>query len=179
MTATDLTQRVLGLPVEERRALVETVWESLEGEAARLPLHDWQKKLLDERLEEADRDPGVWVSSEEVEQEILLSPGSAPQFMKRWYHREARKELREAVFWYEDQRTGLGSEFLTAVRETVARIAENPRRFPVVYRDFRQAFVPRFPYLVFFVSRKDRLEIHSVFHTSRAPEIWRERLEGR
>ena len=37
--------------------------------------------------------------------------------MKRWYHREARKELREAVFYYEDQRTGLGSVFLTTVRD--------------------------------------------------------------
>lgn len=70
MTTDDLTRRVLKLPAEERRALAETLWESLEGEADRLPLHDWQKKLLDERLAEADLDPGVWASSEEVEQEI-------------------------------------------------------------------------------------------------------------
>jgi putative addiction module component (TIGR02574 family) len=70
MTTTELTQRVLGLPAEERRNLVETLWESLEVEVARLPLHDWQKKLLDQRLEEANRNPDVWVPSEEVEQEI-------------------------------------------------------------------------------------------------------------
>ena len=98
--------------------------------------------------------------------------------MKRWYHREARKELREAVLWYEDQRTGLGSTFWTAVRETVARIAENPRRFPLVHGDMRQAFVPRFPYLIFFVSKKDRIEIFAIFHTSRAPEIWRARRDS-
>ena len=50
--------------------MVETLWESLEGEADHLPLHDWQKKLLDARLAEAERDPGVWVTSEEVDQEI-------------------------------------------------------------------------------------------------------------
>lgn len=70
MTATELTRRVLQLPPEERRTLVETLWESLEGEADRLPLHDWQRKLLDERLAEAERDPGVWVSAAEAEQEI-------------------------------------------------------------------------------------------------------------
>ena len=70
MTATDLTRRVLKLPAEERRALAETLWESLEAESDRLPLHDWQKQLLDERLAEAARDPGVWVSSEVVEEEI-------------------------------------------------------------------------------------------------------------
>jgi putative addiction module component (TIGR02574 family) len=70
MTATELTRRLLQLPAEERRAVIETVWESLEGEANHLPPHDWQKKLLDERLSEADRDPDVWVAAEEVEQEI-------------------------------------------------------------------------------------------------------------
>lgn len=98
--------------------------------------------------------------------------------MKHWYHREARKELHDAVLWYEDQRTGLGSIFWTAVRETVERIAENPKRFPIVHRDLRQAFVPRFPYLIFFVSRKDRLEIFAIFHTSRAPEIWKSRRDS-
>lgn len=73
MTTTELTQRALELSVDERRALVETLWESLEEVAPRLPLHDWQKELLDERLDEADRNPSVWVSGEEVEQEITKS----------------------------------------------------------------------------------------------------------
>jgi putative addiction module component (TIGR02574 family) len=70
MTTTEITRRALELPVEERRALVETLWESLEEVAARLPLHDWQKQLLDERMDEANRNPAVWVPGEEVEQEI-------------------------------------------------------------------------------------------------------------
>lgn len=97
--------------------------------------------------------------------------------MKRWYHREALKELREAVFFYDEQRTGLGSVFLTTVRQKIAQIAENPRHFPVVYRDLRRALVPGFPYLIFFASKRDRLEIFSIFHTSRAPEIWKERRD--
>ncbi len=96
--------------------------------------------------------------------------------MKRWYHREARKELREAVLWYEDQRRGLGSEFLNEVQETLARIAENPRRFPLSYRNLRQAFVPRFPYLIFFIPKRDRIDVFAVFHTSRSPGIWKGRV---
>jgi plasmid stabilization system protein ParE len=96
--------------------------------------------------------------------------------MRRWYHREARQELRDAVLWYEDQRPGLGAELFAAVRATLSHIEENPRRFPAIYRDLRQAVVPRFPYLVFFIPRKDRLEIYAVFHTSRAPEVWKQRL---
>lgn len=73
MTTTELTERALELSVDERRVLVETLWESLEEVAPRLPLHDWQKQLLDERLDEARRNPSVWVSGEEVEQEIAES----------------------------------------------------------------------------------------------------------
>jgi putative addiction module component (TIGR02574 family) len=71
MTTAELTQRVLKLPVEERRTLFETLWASLEEEAVGPPLHDWQRQLLDERLTEAARNPDVWLPSEEVEQEIF------------------------------------------------------------------------------------------------------------
>jgi plasmid stabilization system protein ParE len=97
--------------------------------------------------------------------------------MKPWYHTAARRELNDAVLWYEDQKPGLGAKFFAAVQETVAHIVENPRRFPMVYRDLRQAPVSRFPYLIFFMSKPNRLEIFSVFHTSRAPEIWKERWD--
>jgi putative addiction module component (TIGR02574 family) len=66
----ELTRCALDLAPEERRAFVETLWASLEEGAADLPLHDWQKNLLDERLEEAERNPDVWVGWEEVETEI-------------------------------------------------------------------------------------------------------------
>jgi putative addiction module component (TIGR02574 family) len=71
MTIAELKRHALDLPAEERQTLAETLWESLEREAATgLPLHDWQKKLLNERIEEAERNPAIWVSSEEVEEEI-------------------------------------------------------------------------------------------------------------
>jgi putative addiction module component (TIGR02574 family) len=73
MTTTELTQRALELPIEEHRTLVEALWESLEEVAPRLPLHDWQKQLLDERVAEAARNPAFWVPGEEVEQEIAAA----------------------------------------------------------------------------------------------------------
>jgi len=70
MTISELTQRALALSVEERRALVEVLSESLEEVPLLLPLQHWQKQLLDERLAEAARNPTVWCPGEEVEQEI-------------------------------------------------------------------------------------------------------------
>jgi hypothetical protein len=44
---------------------------------------------------------------------------------------EAREELRVAAAWYEDQREGLGDEFLAAIDAVVTLIQEAPMSFPV------------------------------------------------
>jgi len=61
----------------------------------------------------------------------------------------AEEELRHAVRWYEDQRAGLGAEFLGAVDAALAQIAEAPARYPVwmVNRRFRRMVVRRFFYM--------------------------------
>ena len=39
-------------------------------------------------------------------------------------HPEAREELREAAFWYDDREPGLAEDFYDAIDETIARISE-------------------------------------------------------
>jgi hypothetical protein len=45
---------------------------------------------------------------------------------------EAEADLGEAFHWYEGHRVGLGHEFLEEVSHTLARIAEQPLRYPVI-----------------------------------------------
>ena len=94
-------------------------------------------------------------------------------------HRAAQKELREAAQWYDGERSGLGDEFLDAVRDTLDRIAEGPQRFPVIHEDVRCALVPRFPYQIFYASEPDRLDVFAVFHSSRHPDAWKGRRPWR
>jgi putative addiction module component (TIGR02574 family) len=56
----------LKLPAEERVALAEALWESLEHE----PLPDWQKRVLDDRLDEMRQHPERWVTWDEVEESV-------------------------------------------------------------------------------------------------------------
>lgn len=62
-----LIQTLLALPLEERAEVAEMLWKSIEQE----PLPEWQKRLLDERLRDADQHPDAFVSWEEVEAEAL------------------------------------------------------------------------------------------------------------
>jgi toxin ParE1/3/4 len=54
-------------------------------------------------------------------------------------------DLDEASSWYEERRSGLREIFLERVEETLSRIEENPRLYPVVHRDIRRAPLTQFP----------------------------------
>ena len=95
---------------------------------------------------------------------------------------EADAEMADAARWYEQNRAGLGLEFLTAVDAAVARIEENPRigsRPPGVDdEDIRRVFVRRFPYHVVYIELPDRLQVLAVAHDRRRPAYWVARLSS-
>ena len=50
---------------------------------------------------------------------------------------EIRDELDEAYNWYEQQKVGLGDEFIDCIDELLDRICLMPQSYPPVYRDVR------------------------------------------
>jgi plasmid stabilization system protein ParE len=62
--------------------------------------------------------------------------------------REAEQDLTEAAKWYDDQRTGLGEEFLNELRATLSTMADMPSMYPMIYRSTRRAVMHRFPFSV-------------------------------
>ena len=50
---------------------------------------------------------------------------------------EIRDELDEAYNWYEQQKVGLGDEFIDCIDELLDRICLMPQSYPTVYRDVR------------------------------------------
>jgi len=58
---------------------------------------------------------------------------------------EAERDITLAASWYEEQREGLGQEFLDELLATLQNIAEHPRAYPVLHRDVRRALLCRVP----------------------------------
>jgi len=87
----------------------------------------------------------------------------------------AEADVREAAFWYEGKREGLGAEFILELDALYDRIAQSPRQFPEVGEGARRALLRRFPYAVYFVIAEDAPVILAVLHQHRRPEAWRER----
>jgi plasmid stabilization system protein ParE len=89
---------------------------------------------------------------------------------------EATAELNEAWNWYEQRRQGLGDELLGCVEVAFASAQRNPQAHRRVEGRIRQVVVRRFPYLVLFVDYPRHIDVLAVFHASRDPEQWRERV---
>jgi plasmid stabilization system protein ParE len=79
----------------------------------------------------------------------------------------AETDLREAQNWYENQRTGLGAEFLAEIDATIRVLIRDPQRHPVYYRGFRRVLTRRFPYKLFYRLEDDRVIIFRVLHVRR------------
>lgn len=89
---------------------------------------------------------------------------------------EAEEDIRSARDWYEAQREGLGEDFTLCLDACFGTVQQQPRSFQKVRKTARRALVHRFPYLVLFVAQRDAVIVIGVFHTSRDPASWDERL---
>ena len=89
---------------------------------------------------------------------------------------EAEQDLAESARWYEDQRPGLGQEFLDEALTTFALIAERPLASAAVYGSLRRALLHRFPFGVFYLVDGDGTVVIGVLHGSRHPRLWKSRL---
>ncbi len=89
---------------------------------------------------------------------------------------EAELDISEAYVWYDLRRPGLGEEFLSSLEATIERLCREPFSCPVIHETYRRALLRRFPYAVFFEYDEPTITIYGVFHTSREPAKWRQRL---
>lgn len=87
----------------------------------------------------------------------------------------AEADLDQAFRWYEDQRLGLGREFLAVVDEHLDRLVGNPRHYPEIHRGLRRALIRRFPYAIFFLMNAKFVVILAVRHQAREPFRWPKR----
>jgi plasmid stabilization system protein ParE len=86
------------------------------------------------------------------------------------FRRIAKRELDDAISWYEGRREGLGQEFSVAVEQQLQRIALSPIQFAQVRGKVRRTVLRRFPYSIYFLPEEYRVVVLAVFHAKRDPE---------
>lgn len=89
---------------------------------------------------------------------------------------ETADDIDSATDWYRGVGASIEKRFLEALADTLLRIGERPRSFPIEGLHTRRASMPRFPYLILFTEVADRVLVVGVFHQRRDPEVWRDRV---
>ena len=89
---------------------------------------------------------------------------------------DAEAELAEARIWYGLQRDGLDVALMLRIDETLQRILEAPKSYPIVYRKLRRAVLRQFPFAIFYESTADEIRVFAVYHSRRDPKKLKSRF---
>ena len=96
--------------------------------------------------------------------------------MKVEFLTPAQGEFEQIVRYYDQQREGLGNQFIIEFRRTVRRIENFPTAWSAMSSDVRRCQVHRFPYSVIYTVRHEVILIAAIQHHNRHPDYWRNRL---
>ncbi len=92
------------------------------------------------------------------------------------YKSEANADIAEIYDYYENQREGLGEDFLAELTAVKNRVASLPRVNRILWGSTRRALFGRFPYGYFYRVMTDRIEVIAIYHHSRDPSGWKSRV---
>ncbi len=94
--------------------------------------------------------------------------------MSMAYQLELRENARTGVIngfkWYETKSEGLGARFVQQVEDVIEYIGKDPLHFQVRYKDYREALLKNFPYVVIYQVIGNLVIVSSVYPARANPE---------
>lgn len=92
-------------------------------------------------------------------------------------HEAAEEEMADAISWYESKEQGLGTRLRREIEAAISKIQQRPNSYQLVKGSkVRRILIDKFPYSIFYIIDEDQIFVISVFHTSRNPLIWHDRV---
>ena len=91
--------------------------------------------------------------------------------------REAKLDIQDAWIWYENNKAGLGDDFILNLEAGISQITRQPLTHEVKYKEVRVCLLRRFPYKIMYTILETKILVLAVLHSSRDPEIWKERAD--
>lgn len=89
------------------------------------------------------------------------------------FHPLAEQELVDAAAYYEEQKTGLGLDYLGEVEHAVNFLIRHPGAGSIARNSIHRLVLPKFPYsLLYRVLENNQIRILAVAHHKRRPQYW-------
>jgi toxin ParE1/3/4 len=82
---------------------------------------------------------------------------------------EAIYEIRDAFEWYEEQKPGLGYEFIREIELCYEKIFTYPEHYSFTKNLHRRIKTGRVPYIIIYEIEENTLFVNSVRHEKRKP----------
>jgi len=88
------------------------------------------------------------------------------------YSEYAKRELIDAVNFYEIEYQGLGEEFKSEVKLASIRILQYPEAWSIDKGEIRKCLLLKFPYKILYSIEADYIFIIAIAHQHRKPDHW-------
>ncbi|MGH8317607.1 MAG: type II toxin-antitoxin system RelE/ParE family toxin [Steroidobacteraceae bacterium] len=88
-------------------------------------------------------------------------------------HPLAADEAEAARVWYAERNPRAAEMFLDELDFAIARVAENPQRWPQLRGRFRRYIFPKFPFSLVYRFTPTSIEVVAVAHHRRKPAYWK------
>jgi plasmid stabilization system protein ParE len=85
------------------------------------------------------------------------------------YTTRAEADLRLAITWHEEQRKGLGLEFLDCVEYAIKKIMAFPESYENPYSSYHRCNIRRFPFSIFYTFEDEAIISHAIFDNRQDP----------
>jgi toxin ParE1/3/4 len=89
---------------------------------------------------------------------------------------ESRLDIFDAFSWYEVQREGLGRHFELCLEAALSAVERQPLAYQKKYKEIHVYYITRFPYGIHYIIEGKEIKVIAIFHSSRNPMSWVERL---
>lgn len=84
----------------------------------------------------------------------------------------AQIEIDESIYFYENRSKGLGKKFFNYLKSYYQILKTNPELFEIKKQPFyRELPLEKYPFVIIYEILNKKVLIHSVFHTSRNPQL--------
>ncbi len=92
-----------------------------------------------------------------------------------FFTEDTLEDIKESYTWHEEQKEGLGEEFLLCMDKRIENIVSNPYLYQQIDKETRAVIIPRFPYRVLYFVVSKRIIIQGVLSMSRTSQSWTKR----
>ena len=89
---------------------------------------------------------------------------------------EAESDFDNSYKFYYYESPKIAETFFQRINISLEKIKKTPISFPEVHKNLRKYTVKKFPFVIYYQVVAYSIRVIAIFHTSRNPEIWNERI---